>query len=104
MKFRPGMYAPTFRAIDLFGTTIDLADYRQLMLGDLIFLNGPLAAIYGAELPKDAPFTKVQYQPEHRAVMPPLSSSARYAGASCSPCVVWPNRSASTPSATGSHV
>jgi mono/diheme cytochrome c family protein len=43
------------------------ADYRQLLLGDSIFLNGKLAAIYGAELPKDAPFEKVRVQPEHRS-------------------------------------
>jgi hypothetical protein len=45
----------------------DSADYRQLMLCDSIFLNGRLAAIYGVDLPKDAPFEKVRYQPEHRA-------------------------------------
>lgn len=43
------------------------ADYRQLLLADSLFLNGPLAAIYGAELPKDAPFQKVACQPEHRS-------------------------------------
>ncbi len=43
------------------------ADFRQLMLNDSIFLNGRLAAIYGVELPKDAPFEKVRCQPEHRS-------------------------------------
>ncbi|MCI0333111.1 MAG: DUF1592 domain-containing protein [Planctomycetes bacterium] len=43
------------------------ADFRQLMLNDSIFLNGRLAAIYGAELPKDAPFEKVRCQTEHRS-------------------------------------
>jgi hypothetical protein len=43
------------------------ADYRQLLLGDSIFLNGRLAAIYGAELPKDAPFQKVRCQPRQRS-------------------------------------
>jgi hypothetical protein len=43
------------------------ADYRQLLLADSLFLNGRLAAIYGIELPKDAPFEKVNFQPEHRS-------------------------------------
>ncbi|MCI0334699.1 MAG: DUF1592 domain-containing protein [Planctomycetes bacterium] len=43
------------------------SDFRQLMLNDSIFLNGRLAAIYDADLPKDAPFEKVRCQPEHRS-------------------------------------
>jgi hypothetical protein len=43
------------------------ADYRQLLLDDSMFLNGRLAAVYGVELPKDAPFQKVRCQPEHRS-------------------------------------
>jgi cytochrome c553 len=43
------------------------ADYRQLLLGDSIFLNGRLAAIYGVQLPKDAPFEKIPCQPDHRS-------------------------------------
>jgi hypothetical protein len=43
------------------------ADFRRLLLADSIFLNGRLAAIYGAELPKGAAFEKVRLQPEHRS-------------------------------------
>ena len=43
------------------------ADYRQFLLGDEVYLNGRLAKIYGAELPADAPFQKVDFEPEHRA-------------------------------------
>jgi hypothetical protein len=43
------------------------ADFRDLLLSDSMFLNGRLASIYGAELPKDAAFEKVSFQPQHRS-------------------------------------
>jgi hypothetical protein len=43
------------------------ADFRQFLLSDAFFLNGRLAKIYGADLPEDAPFQKVAFQPEYRA-------------------------------------
>jgi hypothetical protein len=43
------------------------ADYRQFLLSDSIYLNGQLAKIYGAQLPEDAPFQKIEFDPEHRA-------------------------------------
>jgi hypothetical protein len=44
-----------------------MADYRQFLLSDAIYLNGQLAKIYGAKLPEDAPFQKLEFEPEHRA-------------------------------------
>jgi cytochrome c553 len=43
------------------------ADYRQFLLGDEVYMNGRLAKIYGAELPIDAAFQKVDFEPNHRA-------------------------------------
>jgi hypothetical protein len=43
------------------------ADYRQFLLSDAVYLNGRLAKIYGAQLPADAPFQKVDFEPDRRA-------------------------------------
>lgn len=43
------------------------ADFRQFLLSDSVFLNGRLAKIYGADLPEDAPFQQVAFQPDYRA-------------------------------------
>jgi hypothetical protein len=43
------------------------ADFRNFLLNDAIYLNGRLARIYGAKLPENAPFEKVNFEPEHRA-------------------------------------
>jgi hypothetical protein len=61
------------------------ADYRQLLLSDSIWLNGRLAHIYGVDLPPDAPFQKVDFEPDHRAGVlshPYLLASFAYSGAS----------------------
>lgn len=42
-------------------------DYRRLFNEDFLFLNGRLAAFYGVELPPDADFFMVRYEPELRA-------------------------------------
>jgi len=42
-------------------------DYRRFLLGDAVYLNGRLAKIYGAALPEDAPFQKVEFEPDRRA-------------------------------------
>ena len=47
--------------------TTNSADFRQFLLGDAIYLNGRLAKVYGANLPADAPFQKVDFEPKHRA-------------------------------------
>lgn len=44
----------------------DSSDFRQLLLSDQVFLNGRLARFYGADLPENAPFTKVKLS-DHRA-------------------------------------
>ncbi|MGE3820722.1 MAG: DUF1592 domain-containing protein [Isosphaeraceae bacterium] len=43
------------------------SDFRQLLTGNTTYLNGRLSAIYGGDLPADAPFTKVALEPEARA-------------------------------------
>ena len=43
------------------------SDFRQLLLADALLLNGRLAKFYGADLPADAPFQKVQLEPGERA-------------------------------------
>jgi cytochrome c553 len=61
------------------------ADFRELMLGDSMFMNGRLAALYGYAMPKDAPFEKVRFQPEQRAGVvshPYLLACFAYANAS----------------------
>jgi hypothetical protein len=38
------------------------ADFRRLLKADEVYLNGRLAKVYGADLPADAPFTKVKLE------------------------------------------
>lgn len=45
----------------------EAADFHQLMRDDSIYMNGRLAAYYGADLPPDAPFQKVKLEGEPRA-------------------------------------
>ena len=45
----------------------EASDFRQLLLSNDAFLNGRLAKFYGAELPSDAGFTKVKFDPDRRA-------------------------------------
>ena len=45
----------------------DGANYQQLMLSDQLYLNGRLAKFYGADLPPDAEFQKVSFEPQERA-------------------------------------
>ena len=41
-------------------------DFRRLFTADETFLNGRLAAVYGVDLPADAPFRRVAWEPERR--------------------------------------
>jgi mono/diheme cytochrome c family protein len=43
------------------------SDFRQLLLADSIFVNGRLAKFYGIDLPEDAEFQRVPFEPERRA-------------------------------------
>jgi hypothetical protein len=45
----------------------EASDFRRLLLADEVYLNGRLAQFYGADLPADAPFTKVVLDPGQRA-------------------------------------
>ncbi len=45
----------------------EASDFRNLLLSDEVYLNGRLAKFYGAELPVDAPFSKVKLDPGRRA-------------------------------------
>ena len=68
----------------------DTADFRQLLLADGIYLNGRLAKFYGAmkddaELPADAPFQKIDLEPDQRAGVlshPYLMAGFAYTGSS----------------------
>lgn len=63
----------------------DAADYRQLVLGDDVWLNGRLARIYGVDLPPDAAFRKIDFDPAHRAGVlshPYLLASLAYTNSS----------------------
>jgi mono/diheme cytochrome c family protein len=42
-------------------------DFRDLFLDNELFLNGRLAAFYKADLPLDAPFRKVAFEPDARS-------------------------------------
>jgi hypothetical protein len=43
------------------------SDFRQLLVSDSIYLNGRLARFFGYDLPDDAPFQKVTFEPQSRA-------------------------------------
>ena len=61
------------------------ADFRQLLSSNSIFLNGRLAHVYDVELPDDAPFQKVTFQPDERSGVlshPYLMASFAYTGTS----------------------
>jgi hypothetical protein len=45
----------------------DGADFRSLLVADWWYANGRLGAVYGAELPANAPFQKVAMNAEQRA-------------------------------------
>jgi cytochrome c553 len=45
----------------------EAADFRELLHANYLYLNGRLARFYGAELPPDAPFQKVDRKPNERA-------------------------------------
>lgn len=43
------------------------ADFRQFLLTDDMYFNGRLAKLYGPKLPDNAPFQKIDFDPDHRA-------------------------------------
>ena len=61
------------------------ADFRQFLLADDMYLNGRLAKLYGAKLPADAPFQKVDFESDQRAGVlshPYLLASLAYTNSS----------------------
>lgn len=63
----------------------DASDFRQLLLSDSIYLNGRLARFYGADLPEDAAFQKMNLEPTERAGVfshPYLLADFAYTGTS----------------------
>lgn len=68
--FTPAVAADLRTSLDLFVEDIvqsESSDFRQLLLADAAFFNGRLAKFYGIDLPEDAAFQKVTFQPEERA-------------------------------------
>ena len=63
------------------------SDFRRLMQGDKLLLNGRLAKFYGADLPADAPFTMVALagQPHAGVLTHPLLMSGLAYSATSSP-------------------
>lgn len=45
----------------------EASDFRQLLLADRIPMNGRVAKFLGVELPEDAPFQSVPFEPDRRA-------------------------------------
>ena len=45
----------------------ETTDFRQLLLADAVYLNGPLAKFYGADLPEEAAFQKITLDSGERA-------------------------------------
>ncbi len=45
----------------------DNADFQRLLLTDTIFMNGRMAKFYGVDLPEDATFQEVKFEPDKRA-------------------------------------
>jgi hypothetical protein len=69
-EFNAEMASDLRASLDLFLEDVvwnDSSDFRQILLSDSLYLNGRLGQFYGAELPSDAAFQKVQLQPESRA-------------------------------------
>lgn len=57
-------------SLDLFLDDVvwsEASDFRQLLIADSTYLNGRLARFFGYDLPDDAPFQKVSFEPQLRA-------------------------------------
>lgn len=68
--FGPAVAADLRASLELFLDDVVWSgdgDFRKLLLADFVYLNGPLAKVYGADLPAGAPFTKVTLDPGQRA-------------------------------------
>jgi hypothetical protein len=57
-------------SLDLFLDDVvwsDGSDFRRFLLDDAFYANGRLAKFYGIDLPEDAKFQKVSFEPERRS-------------------------------------
>lgn len=69
-EFTAAVQADLRSSLDLFLDEVidsEQADFRELLLSDALYLNGRLAKFYGADLPADAEFQKVVFEPDARA-------------------------------------
>ncbi len=68
-QFTPEVVADLRTSLDLFVEDIvwkRSGDFRELLTSDQVYLNGRLAAVYGADLPADAPFQAVSLPQQAR--------------------------------------
>ncbi len=68
--FDQALVADMETSLDLFLDDVawsEGADFRRLLLDDSFYVNGRLAKFYGIDLPEDASFQKVSFEPERRA-------------------------------------
>lgn len=69
-EFTPAVVSDLRTSLDLFLDEVlksETADFRQLLLADTVYLNGPLAKFYGLDLQADADFQKVSMDSGERA-------------------------------------
>jgi mono/diheme cytochrome c family protein len=69
-EFNPELASDLRGSLDLFLDDVvwgETSDFRQLLLSDALYVNGRLAKFYGIDLPEDAPFQKVSFEPAQRA-------------------------------------
>lgn len=67
--FDANIVADLRTSLDLFLEDViwsEKSDFRQLLLSDGMYLNGRLAKFYGANLPENAPFQRVSFEPGRR--------------------------------------
>ena len=47
----------------------EASDFRELLQANWVYLNGRLAQLYRPDLPVDAPFMKMEFDPAERAAL-----------------------------------
>lgn len=69
-EFNDAVVTDLQTSLDLFLDEVvwsEASDFRQFLLADYLYLNGRLAALYGVNLPADAPFQKIALDGSQRA-------------------------------------
>src|SRR5205085_1826657 len=67
--FTPEVTADLRTSLDLFIDAVEWSersDFRELMKANWFYLNGRLAQLYRPDLPADAPFLKMEFDPAER--------------------------------------